>query len=387
MKDFEKRVGQFLEKRRAEDNFRSLQNYAHLIDLSSNDYIGLARSGTLYQLAEEKYRKEIHKHNKNGATGSRLISGHTTLFSTIEKEIAHFHQQESALIFNSGYVANVGLISCVARKNDRIIYDELIHASMHDGMRMSKAASFSFKHNDLHDLEQQLSNGNGQQFVLVESLYSMDGDEAPLKEMAKICAKYDALMIVDEAHAIGVKGLEGRGLVYHYGIQAQCLATVVTYGKAMGCHGAAVLGPAWLKAYLINFCRSFIFSTAMPLQSLCTIQAAYDLLPSQESARIKLQNLIYFFNQKMVELCNLYSELEYLRGTNPIQILIFPDNKRIKQLASRLQGDGFNVRAILSPTVPIGKERIRICLHAFNSENEIDTFINSLNRQMKKLTL
>ncbi len=212
MKSHLSHIEQKLSKRKAENAFRELKVNDDLIDFCSNDYLGFASE------------KEIHileNLPQFGATGSRLISGNYELTEEVEQFLANFYKAESGLIFNSGYNANVGLFSCVAERTDTIIYDELIHASIRDGIRLSNANSFSFKHNDLNSLEDKIKNAKGNVFVAVESIYSMDGDKVSLRELVEICKKYNAALIVDEAHASGIFGEKGEGLVVQHNLESE----------------------------------------------------------------------------------------------------------------------------------------------------------------------
>ena len=247
----------FLEKKLRErqqaNALRVLRLNDDKIDFCSNDYLGIVKN----KLIEDSI---INKNLSHGSTGSRLLSGNYKLIEETEKIIADFHDAEEGLIFNSGYDANIGLLSSVPQKGDVIIYDQLSHASIRDGIRLSFADSFSFLHNDVDDLEKKLSAAAKPQqniFVVTESVFSMDGDMAPLKEISKLCEKYNAALIVDEAHATGVVGEKGEGLVQHLDLQQKCFARLHTFGKACGCHGAVILGSTQLKKYLINFARTF----------------------------------------------------------------------------------------------------------------------------------
>jgi 8-amino-7-oxononanoate synthase len=353
-----------LEKRRSENAFRSLSDKKELIDLSSNDYLGFARSA---ELAETISRFDAdHKSAFNGSTGSRLLSGNIAFAEELEQHIASYHKAPAALIFNSGYDANVGLFSCIARKGDMVIYDELIHASVHDGIRLNHADAFKFRHNDLTHLEERLKAGTGNLFVAVESVYSMDGDLAPLEEIAVLCEKYNANLIVDEAHATGVIGAGGRGQVSKLGIEEKVFARVHTFGKALGVHGAAVTGNSTLRDYLINFSRAFIYTTALPFHSLAAIKCAYDHLEKHGDAEAaKLQELIRLFKQK------LGGSAGSIESPSPVQCVVVPGNGEVKMASKALQEAGFDVRPILSPTVPKGAERLRICLHSFNTADEV----------------
>jgi 8-amino-7-oxononanoate synthase len=260
-----------LEQRKNQNAIRQLSSETSLIDFCSNDYLGFARSRTLM----EKIRTSAAA---PGSTGSRLISGNSMLCEDLERTIAEFHQAPAGLIFNSGFDANLGLLSSVARRGDTILYDELVHASIRDGIRLSFAKSFPFSHNNIAHLEARLRRARGELFVAVESVYSMDGDCAPLPDMANVCDQFGAHLIIDEAHATGVFGPGGRGLVVQEDLAARVFARVHTFGKALGSHGAIVLGSAALRSYLINFARSFIYTTALPPHSLRSIRASYQFL-------------------------------------------------------------------------------------------------------------
>ncbi len=356
-----------LATRQQDGSLRSLRVNGTLIDFSSNDYLGLARSSALrlaVQQCESQYSSLY-----NGATGSRLLAGQTELADDVETELAHFYKSERALLFNSGYDANIGLLACLPQKGDTLLTDELIHASMIDGARLSYASRHRFRHNDLADLERQLRQTTGQVFVAVESVYSMDGDFAPLPELCALCDRYGAALLVDEAHASGVYGPNGEGRVVELGLQDRVLARVHTFGKGLGVHGAAVVGPMLLRDYLINFARSFIYTTALPPHSLLAIREAHRLAQRDNSIRQQLAERLGYFQTQVV------SQLPATRWTDsqsPIQCLLVSGNDEARRVASAGQQAGLDLRAILGPTVPIGQERIRICLHAFNTTDELD---------------
>lgn len=370
---------------------RKLSPPTNLVDFFSNDYLGFARSSELKKnITSELERLNFHPEATLGSTGSRLLSGNSLYAETVEKFIAGYHNAEAGLIFNSGYDANVGLISSVAVKGDMLFYDELSHASIYDGIRLSKADSFPFRHNNIDHLEERLkyyaSNKKNDSvcFVVVESVYSMDGDSAPLSEIASLCNQYGAKLVVDEAHATGIFGERGEGRVCEAGLENNVFARVHTFGKALGCHGAIVLGSSWLRNYLINYARSFVYTTALPIHSLVSVNQAYILLEKLKNNILKVNRLVNLF--KLI--VNDSSIAGCLESVSPIQSIIIEGNDNVKSLASLIQKDGFDVRAILSPTVPRGKERIRICLHAFNTENEVRgvlmSFIKNKNMIQKK---
>ena len=354
---------------------RQLQTAGGLVDFCSNDYLGFARSLELkntIQQADSDYTDGY-----NGATGSRLLAGQTVLADQVERELALFYQTEAALIFNSGYDANLGLLACLPKAGDTLLTDELIHASMIDGARLSYANRHRFHHNDLNDLEIKLqqaakSQPDGRVFVAVESVYSMDGDVAPLIELTDLCDHYGAGLLVDEAHATGLYGPTGEGLVVALGLQERVLARVHTFGKALGVHGAAVVGPVVLREYLINFARPFIYTTALPPHSLLAIQCTHHYLRMHTEVRTSLfERLAYFRQQVNV----LLPGTTWTDSQSPIQCLILPGNQQVRHSAAEAQRVGLDVRAILSPTVPAGQERLRICIHAFNTTEEIDRLL------------
>ncbi len=340
------------------------------IDFYSNDYLGLAQSQSLSLAIQEECRQAPQL---NGATGSRLLSGNSTYAEQVEQEIAAFHNAESALVYASGYTANIGLISSLATKDTTIICDELIHASLIDGARLGLAKKVRFKHNDLDDLSGKLNKNSGQKIVLVESVYSMDGDICPLKEISTMCQEKNALLIVDEAHAIGIYGENGEGLVQQEGLEDQVFARIMTFGKAPGIHGAAVVGPAWLKEYQVNFSRSLIFSTAPSNHHFASISAMFQHLPKCSADRNQLKEIVSYFTSRRKK-----SDRNWLDSMTHIQSLIVPGNEQVVALANKLKDAGINALPIRKPSVPEGAERIRFCLHAYNTKEEIDLLFETL---------
>ncbi|AGC76329.1 8-amino-7-oxononanoate synthase [Nonlabens dokdonensis] len=345
------------------------------VDFSSNDYLGFSKL---------PLSKDV---DSNGATGSRLISGHSDLHDQVEAQIAQFHKVPAALLFNSGYDANIGLIPALTDRADLILFDQLVHASIRDGIQLSKAKSLKFRHNDLAHLEILLSKFSDadqrEVYVITESVFSMDGDMPDLQSLVRLTKKYHNVhLILDEAHAIGVIGNNGVGLAQKLHLENDIFARVVTFGKAMGAHGAAVLGSADLKEYLINFARSFIYTTALPQHALHCISNAYHTLIQSDQAVNQLRNNIAIFN-KLVLQNGL--RLRFRESETAIQICTISSNGKVKKVASILQEKGYDVRAILSPTVQQGEERLRICIHSFNTEKEIELMLELLARTLKKL--
>ena len=367
---------QALQKRIELDALRSLRTSNQLIDFCSNDYLGFSRNNTLQQAIENEW--EALPVHYNGATGSRLISGNTAYAENLEKTIAAFHEAEAGLIYNSGYDANVGLFSALGQNDTAatFIYDELIHASVHDGIKLSRSTAYLFKHNDLYHLEERLKIAKGNIYVAVESIYSMDGDHAPLTEMVALCEKYNASLIVDEAHATGITANNGKGLVQLYGLEKRVFIRIHTFGKAMGCHGAIVVGSELLRTFLINFSRSFIYTTALPMNSLIAINQAYKLLQRDTSCIRLLADNIRLFKKGV----STIQKIKLIESESAIQSVIIKGNEAVKKYAQELAKKGLDIRPILSPTVPKGKERLRICIHAFNTETEINTLVNCIHQ-------
>ena len=366
MKAAEEFIEKRLNERRTAGTYRMLKPESNLVDFCSNDYLGFARSAEL----KTKIDAEVNAfHAANGSTGSRLLSGNSQYTEDLEKSIAALHQSEAGLLFNSGYDANLGLFSSLPQRGDTIITDELIHASIIDGARLSHANRYTFKHDDLESLEAKLRQAKDVIYVAIESVYSMDGDTPPIEAILQLTEKYNANLIVDEAHAVG---LHGFGLIDN-NLQSRVFARVVTFGKALGCHGAIVLGSNLLQQYLINFARSFIYTTAASPHQLASIKMAYQQLQQSGSDIEKLKNNISLFKQ------NIKSSA-LIKSDSAIQCIVLNSNEKAKQVALALQEVGLDVRPILNPTVPAGSERIRICLHAFNTENEIILLTDTINK-------
>lgn len=361
-------ISQKLNNRQKQGIYRQLKQQSSLVDFCSNDYLGFARSAQLHTLIAGEIAQ--HQLYNPGSTGSRLLAGNTRYAEELEQQIAGYHHAEAGLLFNSGYDANLGLLSSLPQRGDTVIHDELIHASIIDGIRLSYANRYNFKHNNLNSLEDKLKQAKGICYVVVESIYSMDGDSAPLKAIAQLCEQYNAGLIVDEAHATGVFG---KGLVNELQLESRVSARVVTFGKALGCHGAIVLASHSLRNYLINFARSFIYTTAAPLHQLAAIKMAYQLLNESASSINTLQeNIRLYVNQ----LPNQSSA----NNKSPIRTWALGSNEKAKSAADILQKLGMDVRPILSPTVPAGTERLRICLHAYNTHEEITQLTTILNK-------
>jgi 8-amino-7-oxononanoate synthase len=372
MNALERELTRKLETRQSKGSFRKLKETdATLIDFTSNDYLGLARSEELFTRISQT-AGSLHPH-RNGAAGSRLLSGNSAYTEAVEHELATLFTAEASLIFNSGYTANLGVLSSLPQKDDTIIYDELAHACIKDGARLSLAKRFSFRHNDLDNLEARMKRSSGKIFIAVESVYSMDGDQCPLVELVTLADRYDATIILDEAHSTGVIGEHGNGLAVSLGLADRIGVRIYTFGKAMGVHGACVAGSKALIQYLINFSRPFIYTTALPPHSVAAIRCAFEYLRDRKGLQTALQENIRLYLHETKTLQNRTD------SKSAIQTVLFSGNENVVMAASQLQKEGFDVRPILAPTVPLDAERLRICLHAFNSEMEIRDLAAALN--------
>lgn len=386
-----KKLQKKLDLRKNQGSLRVLSQSENLIDFASNDYLGFASSQELQH--DTLSLLKLYNISKQGATGSRLLSGNHKLYTVAEQRVSHFHKSEGALIFNSGYDANIGFFQAIPQRGDLIIYDEYIHASIRDGVQMSLARGYKFKHNDVTDLEDVMLRLRGMAhlndrpeehhiYVVTESVFSMDGDSPDLISIVALCQKYNAHLIVDEAHAIGVLGVKGEGLVQSLSLENKIFARIVTFGKALGSHGAAILGSAALTQYLYNYARSFIYTTGLPPHSVSSIITGYNHLKkgSKDSnshpAVHQLKMRISYFKEQF-KILNLSKT--FLESHSAIHCAIISSNDRVKVAASTLQKNGYDVRPILSPTVPKGEERLRICLHAYNTKEEIAGLLTTIS--------
>lgn len=356
-----------LEKRLQENSLRKLTVHPDLIDFTSNDYLGFARSEELFKLINDRTESLPHR---NGATGSRLLSGNSAYTEAVEKKLASIFKSEAALIFNSGYTANQAVLSSIPQKGDTIIYDEYAHACIRDGARLSYASRFSFLHNNLEDLEKKLKIATGNIFIVVESIYSMDGDECPLLKITELADHYKALIILDEAHSTGVMGATGSGLAVTSELENKIAVRIYTFGKAMGVHGACVVGSQKLIEYLINFARPFIYTTAPSPHNIAAIACSFEYLSGKINLQAELKQKIELF----VSLCMRYN-IVTIKSNSQIQGIIVSGNDTVKRVAAALQHKGFDIRPILSPTVPKDKERLRICIHSYNTAEEITQLV------------
>jgi len=391
MTEFPKKLQEKLARRDAQNALRHLPQENSLVDFSSNDYLGFSKNRGIAEGANKILLKTSIV--KNGATGSRLLSGNHLLYNDLEETLLKFHESESALVFNSGYDANIGFFSAVPQRGDIVFFDEYIHASIRDGIKLGNAKSYKFKHNDIKDLKLKCdaerarkaigSPNETETYIVTESVFSMDGDSPDLNAFTEFCSENNCRLVVDEAHAVGVFGEKGEGLVQHLGLQNRIFARIVTFGKAVGCHGAAILGSKALKGYLVNFARSLIYTTGLPPHSIATISAAYMHLHLNQKAQSRLRENIIYFNSQLEKpsLASPAGKLKsiFIPSSSAIHCCVVSGNENVKLIAEKIQNSGFDIRPIRSPTVPEGQERLRICLHSFNTKDEIQTVLELIS--------
>ncbi len=381
MNQFPEKLAKIVATRKNEQTFRQFSSIDGRIDFLSNDYLGFAKNETLFSKTFQLLLNEGIA--GNGSGGSRLLSGNHKLYTNLEPLLASFYKAESALVFNSGYDANMGFFSAVPQRGDLIFYDKLIHASIREGIRMSNAKAYHFTHNDIDDLKKKillnkalLSEG-ANIYVVTESVFSMDGDTPDLKAIVTFTKTNGYYLIVDEAHAVGIYGTNGEGIVPKLKLEQNVFARIVTFGKAYGCHGAAVLGSKELCDYLINFAKPFIYSTALTPHTLATIISAHEFfkVSGKEEVEKLTKNITYFKK----ELKSQRLQEHFIESDSAIQSCIITGAEKAKSVAAKLMEKGFGVKAILSPTVPEGQERLRFCIHSYNSKEELGLGIKLLS--------
>ncbi|MDF4203540.1 aminotransferase class I/II-fold pyridoxal phosphate-dependent enzyme [Maribacter sp. SA7] len=381
MTQLPKKLLSVLATRKKEDTFRTLNSIEGLIDFLSNDYLGFATNETLFSKTFQLLLTESVA--SNGSGGSRLLSGNHKLYIKLESLLASFYKSEAALVFNSGYDANMGLFSALPQRGDLVFYDEFVHASIREGIRMSHAKAYSFSHNSLSSLKERVALNIARNeyedsavYVVTESVFSMDGDTPDLKAFVKFTKANGYNFIVDEAHAVGILGKNGEGLIPQLGLEKDVFARTVTFGKAFGGHGASVLGAENLKDYLVNFAKPFIYTTALTPHTLATIITAHEYMGELgEDPKELLKGNIEFFKEQL----GMHKiEQFFIPSDTAIQGCIVSGSKKAKLVSKKLIDKGFNIKAILAPTVPEGQERLRICLHSFNSKEEIGLLVKLL---------
>ena len=342
------------------------------LDFASNDYLGLAQSPELAQAIEAAIARGVPV----GAGGSRLLRGNHPEHELLEQEAAKFFGGETALYFGGGFVANTALLSTLPSRGDLIIYDELIHASAHDGMRLSKAEAKAVRHNDAQSFDDAItawrdSGGTGQAWIAIESLYSMDGDRAPISELSAIADRHDAMLIVDEAHATGVFGPAGRGLAADLEGRENVI-TLHTCGKALGVMGALVIGPRTIRDFLINRGRAFIYATAPSPLMAAAVRASLDICRGDPQRRNRLHNLVAFAARELT------AKTRFAASGSQILPLVVGGDAAAVSLAAAMKGRGYDIRAIRPPTVPEGTSRLRLTITLNVMESDIARLIDDL---------
>ncbi|CAD6505398.1 BgTH12-00889 [Blumeria graminis f. sp. triticale] len=399
-----------LASRRKNSALRSLHTSpSSSIDFSSNDFLSLSTSPLLRHTYLDALNRTTPSEFRLGSGGSRLLDGNSNFAEELEVDLAEFHGGKSALLFNSGFDANSGFFSCVPQRGDVVIHDAYIHASVHEGLKCSRASHVSsFAHNSLVDLKRKLqefsqldsdiATGKKNVFVAVESLYSMDGDLAPLREIVDLMEEMFPManghVIVDEAHSNGLYGEDGRGIICHLGLEDRVLARLHTFGKAMACNGAAIICDPLLREYLINYARPLIYSTSMSFPSLVAIRSVYTMMKRGVTRPLvtHLHELISYLFKQLSSLSVLMIHPQtkevLLRlprepPPSPIFSLLTP---KPRNLAAHFQAAGLVVRPIVPPTVPQGTERVRICLHAGNTFAEVNKLTQCLRLWLESET-
>jgi len=344
------------------------------VDLSSNDYLGLARHPTVTARMAAAVEAD-----GAGSTGSRLLRGERDAFAAIERRFAAFKGTEASLYFSSGYLANLAVLTTFAEAGDLILSDALNHASLIDGIRLSGAPRAVVPHADVPALAARLAahRGDGQVFVVTESLFSMDGDEAPLAALVDTCRAHGAHLIVDEAHAVGVRGRRGSGLLEETGTTEGTLLSINTGGKALGVSGAFVAGPAWAIQYLVQRARPFIFSTAPPPAVAAALDAALDVVEEEPGRRARLDAKARRMRARLTE-----AGARVPVGVSQVVPVLIGENDCAVAVAETLQGQGFDVRAIRPPTVPSGTARLRVSVNVGLSDDTIDAFAAAVGRAL-----
>lgn len=376
MHDSHKRSLAALERR---GRLRALKP-AHGLDFSSNDYLGLAQSEALASAA----RAALDRGVPLGSGGSRLLRGNHPEHEALEAETARYFGAEAALFLGGGFVANTALFATLPERGDLIVYDSLIHASVRDGMSASRAAARAALHNDAQSIDDAIkgwrsTGGIGRAWIAVESLYSMDGDVAPIDDIARVARRHDAMLVIDEAHATGVLGQEGRGLAAHLEGRDDIIA-LHTCGKALGVSGALITLPAVLASYMINRARPFIYATAPSPLIAASVRAALAHISQDTTLRQRHLALVRHAGDRLAQACGVTPT-----GTHIQPVIVHRDEKAVR-LAGAMQEAGFDIRAVRPPTVPEGSARLRISLTLNVSEAEVTRMIDTLAEAMREVS-
>lgn len=347
-------------------------------DFSSNDYLGLAESPEL----RDAVLAAIARGVPAGSGGSRLLRGNHPEHEALEVEAATFFGSEAALYFATGFMANFAIFATLPQRGDLVVYDELIHASIHDGLRNGRAERVATRHNDVSAVEAAImtwrkAGGAGRPWIAVESLYSMDGDVAPVDDLAALARRFDAMLVIDEAHATGVRGADGRGLAAHLE-GGENVVTLHTCGKALGAAGGIVCASRVVCDFLVNRGRSFVFTTAPPPLQAATVRAGLQLSRNAPERRERLARLVGYASRELSQRCGLEPS-----GTHIMPVVIGAEAPTM-EIARALQAQGFDVRGVRPPTVPVGTSRLRISLTLNVGEAEVSALVRVLSAELSR---
>ncbi len=348
-------------------------------DFSSNDYLGLGASAALRAAVSEALARGVSV----GAGGSRLLRGNDPEHEALEEEAARFFRSQAALYMGGGFAANTAIFSTLPQRGDLIVYDELIHASAHDGMKLTRAETVAARHNDANAVDGAIrswraAGGTGRIWIAAETLYSMEGDRAPIEDLARLADTHDAVLVLDEAHATGVFGPDGRGLAHNLEGRPNVIS-LHTCGKALGVSGALILAPAIFRDFLVNRARPFIYATAPSPLMAATVRAALRLVANEPQRRDLLAQRIALAGQDLERTCGLTPT-----GTQ-IQPIIVKSDSRAVAIANHLQGLGFDIRAVRPPTVPEGTARLRLSLTLNATEDDARRLIRAIGETLEKI--
>jgi 8-amino-7-oxononanoate synthase len=343
-------------------------NGKRVLNFSSNDYLGLANDARIKRAAVEAIERYGF-----GAGASRLICGNMTVHDKLEAELAYFKNTQSALVFSSGYMANTGIISALMGRNDIVLCDKLNHASIIDGIVLSRAKLQRYRHSDIQDLEHILKTSVGKKLVVTDTVFSMDGDKAPLKEIVDLARRYEAMVMVDEAHAFGILGPHGGGRVEELGLQGQVDIQMGTLSKAAGCSGAYVCGTKILREYLINKSRAFIYTTAMPPALAQAALVALQIIRQDDQLRRQLKDNADYLRDALKAM-----GFDTMNSSTPIIPILVKDPVRARAFSEHLLKQGIFVQAIRPPTVPVNTARLRLTVTAAHTRGDLDKLLNAL---------
>ncbi len=343
-------------------------NGKRVLNFCSNNYLGLADDDQIKQAAIKSIEQMGF-----GSGASRLVCGNMTAHEKLEQELAAFKGTEACLVFSSGYMANVGVIQALVGRDDIVFSDKLNHASIVDGVILSRAELKRYAHNDMQALDEALKGAGKyrRRLIVTDTVFSMDGDTANLKEMVRLARAYDAMVMVDEAHGFGVLGKNGAGLVEEFGLQGQIDVQMGTLSKAVGCFGAYVCGSKLLREYLINHARSFIYTTAMPPSMAEAACAAIVIIKDEEARRTQLMANAQYLRSALNGM-----GFDTMNSTTPIIPILVGNSQRAVEMSAHLLSQGVFVQAIRPPTVPVNSARLRVTVMATHTRQDLDKLLH-----------